>query len=66
MDFVHPDFRAMVNARTRQQVLKGSVVPTIEEKFIRLDGTTVDGDVTAAPIHYQDTPASLVIFCDIA
>ena len=66
MDFVHPDFRALVIERTRQQVIKGSVVPTIEEKFIRLDGTTVDVDVTAAPIHYQDTPASLVIFRDIA
>jgi len=66
MDFVHPDFRPLVIERTRQQIVQGSVVPSIEEKFIRLDGTTVDVDVTAAPIHYQDTPASLVIIRDIA
>jgi PAS domain S-box-containing protein/putative nucleotidyltransferase with HDIG domain len=65
MDFVHPDYRELVIQRTRLQLNTGSVVPTVEEKFLRLDGTAVDVDVTAAPIHYQDKPASLVIFRDI-
>jgi GAF domain-containing protein len=41
------------------------LVPVTEEKFIRLDGTTVDVDVAAAPIGFQDAAASLVIIRDI-
>ena len=65
LDYVHPDYRELVIERTRQQIAKGSIVPTIGEKFIRIDGSFVDVEVTAAPIHYQDTLASLVIFRDI-
>ena len=65
MDFIHPDYRDLVIERTRQQIDEGKVVPVTEEKFIRVDGTAVDVEVTAAPIHFQDTLASLVIFRDI-
>jgi PAS domain S-box-containing protein len=65
LDFVHPDYRKLVIERTQQQMAQGRVVPAREEKFVRLDGTYVDVEVTAAPIHFQDTLASLVIFRDI-
>ena len=65
LDFVHPDYRKLVIERTHQQTANRKVVPVAEEKFIRLDGTAVDVEVTAAPIHYQDTLVSLVIFRDI-
>ncbi|MGZ6347301.1 MAG: PAS domain S-box protein, partial [Anaerolineales bacterium] len=65
MDFVHPDFRGVVKERTRQQIAEGKVVPVTEEKFIRVDGSSIDVEVTAAPIHFQDSLASLVIFRDI-
>jgi PAS domain S-box-containing protein len=65
LDFVHPDYRKLVIERTRQQIAEGKVVPVMEEKFIRLDGTEIDVEVTAAPIHFQDSLASLVIFRDI-
>jgi len=65
LDFVHPDYRKLVIERTRQQIAEGKVVPVMEEKFIRLDGTEIDVEVTAAPIHFQNTLASLVIFRDI-
>jgi PAS domain S-box-containing protein len=65
LDFVHPDYRKLVIERTRQQIAEGKVVPVMEEKFIRLDGTAIDVEVTAAPIHFQDSLASLVIFRDI-
>ncbi len=64
-DFVHPEFRPIVIERTRQQVAEGKTVPVMEEKFIRVDGTTIDVEATAAPIHFQDKLASLVIFRDI-
>jgi PAS domain S-box-containing protein/putative nucleotidyltransferase with HDIG domain len=65
LDFVHPDYRQMVIERTRQQVASGKSVPVVEEKFIRLDGISVDVDVIAAPISFQDAVASLVIIRDI-
>ena len=66
LDFVHPDYRKLVIERTRQQVTEGKVVPVTEEKFIRVDGTSIDVEVTAAPVHYLDTLASLVIFRDVS
>jgi PAS domain S-box-containing protein/putative nucleotidyltransferase with HDIG domain len=65
LDFVHPDFRDLVMEHTRMQVTEGKVVPVTEEKLICLDGTIIDIEVTAAPIHFQDAVASLVIFRDI-
>ena len=65
LDFVHPDYRKLVLERTRRQIANGKIVPVVEEKFIRLDGTVVDVEVTAAPVHAQDTLASLAIFRDI-
>jgi PAS domain S-box-containing protein/putative nucleotidyltransferase with HDIG domain len=66
LDFVHPDYRKLVIERTRQQINEGKIVPVMDEKFIRLDGTTIDVEVTAAPIHYRDKLVSLVIFRDIS
>ena len=65
MDFVHPGYRQLVIERTRQQMLEGKIVPVLEEKFLRLDGTVLDVDVTAAPIKYRDKLSSMVIFRDI-
>jgi PAS domain S-box-containing protein/putative nucleotidyltransferase with HDIG domain len=65
LDFVHPDYHKLVIERTRQQIAEGIVVPVMEEKFIRVEGTVIDVEVTAAPVHFQDTLASLVIFRDI-
>jgi PAS domain S-box-containing protein/putative nucleotidyltransferase with HDIG domain len=65
MDFVHPDYRQQVLERSRQQMVEGKVVPTLEEKFLRLDGTVIDVEVTAAPINFQNKLSSMVIFRDI-
>jgi len=65
LDFVHPVYRKLVIERTRQQIAEGKVAPVTEEKFIRVDGTAIDVEVIAAPIHFQDSLASLVIFRDI-
>jgi diguanylate cyclase (GGDEF)-like protein len=40
-------------------------VPWIEEKFLRLDGTTVDVEVSAVAFSHQGRPAVQVIFRDI-
>jgi PAS domain S-box-containing protein/putative nucleotidyltransferase with HDIG domain len=66
LDFVHPDYRKLVIERTRQQIAEGNIVPVTEEKFIRIDGTPIDVEVTAAPVRYRDGLVSLVIFRDIS
>ena len=65
LDFIHPDYRKLAIERTRQQIAEGKVVPVMEEKYICLDGTTIDVEVTAAPVHYRNTLVSLVIIRDI-
>jgi PAS domain S-box-containing protein/putative nucleotidyltransferase with HDIG domain len=65
MDFVHPDFRQLVLERTQLQIGEGKTSPVTEEKYVHLNGCAIDVEVTAAPIHFQDSLASLVIFRDI-
>jgi PAS domain S-box-containing protein len=49
------------------QRLKGkeAIVPFIEEKFVRLDGSQVDVEVAATPLTFQDQPSVQIIARDI-
>ena len=64
-DFVHPDYREIVLERIQHCQKDGKFAHPIEEKFLRLDGKSVDVEVTAIPITYQGKPASQVVFWDI-
>lgn len=64
-DFVHPDYKDIVLERIKQCQTDGKFAKPIEEKFLRLDGKSVDVEVTAIPITYQGKPASQVVFWDI-
>ncbi len=64
-DFVHPDYRAIVLDRIKLCQKNGKFAEPIEEKFLRLDGKSVDVEVTAIPIMYQGQPASQVVFWDV-
>jgi PAS domain S-box-containing protein/putative nucleotidyltransferase with HDIG domain len=64
-NFVHPDYREIVLERIKQCQVDGKFSKPIEEKFLRLDGKSVDVEVTAIPITYQGEPASQVVFWDI-
>jgi PAS domain S-box-containing protein len=65
IQFVHPDNRAMVIERMKQLAIDGKPLPTAEEKFIRLDGTSVDVEVRAVPTNYKQKPAVQLIVQDI-
>ncbi|MHB8840905.1 MAG: PAS domain-containing protein [Candidatus Aquicultor sp.] len=56
LDFVHPDYRDVVVARVRQ-MQQGQRVGLIEERFLRLDGKTIDVEVAAAPVVYEGKQA---------
>jgi len=64
-EFVHPDFRDLAEERMRAVSL-GLSAPTIEQKAIRLDGTTIDIEAQSEPILYEKKPAVLSIVRDIS
>jgi PAS domain S-box-containing protein len=65
LEFVHPDYRQLAADRIRQAVLEGTIAPTIEEKFIALDGAIIDVEVTAIPFRHAGKPAMQVVVHDI-
>lgn len=66
LELMHPDYREIVGERIRQINERGLPVPLLEEKFLRLDGTSVDVEVTAIPITYGGKQAAQVMVRDIA
>jgi diguanylate cyclase (GGDEF)-like protein/PAS domain S-box-containing protein len=65
LEVVHPDYHAIVNQRIENVLTRGEAAPLLEEKFIRLDGTLMDVEVTTAPLEYQGQPALQSIVRDI-
>jgi PAS domain S-box-containing protein len=65
VEIVHPDYRDLVADRIRRETEDGEAVPTIEELFLRLDGTTVDVEVTGIPFTFEGRPAGQVVARDI-
>ncbi len=66
LDIIHPDYHAEIQARAKYMQETGEAVPALEEQLIRLDGTVVDVEVTAAPIPYGDITAIQVFARDIS
>ena len=49
LDFIHPCYREIAAERVRQMTIDGIVVCPSEEKWLRLDGTTIDVMVLYTP-----------------
>src|SRR3989338_3871464 len=64
-DVIHPDYRQLVAERIRQMTERGTKTPLIEQKNIRLDGTELAVEVTAAPLIYQGKPMVQVVARDV-
>jgi PAS domain S-box-containing protein len=65
LELVHPDYHQLVIARVKQTQQQATVGELVEEKFVRLDGRTIDVEVVALPTTYQATPATQVIVRDV-
>ena len=61
LEFIHPDFREIVANR----IAGGGAAPLLEEKYLRLDGTAVDVEVTSVPIVFDNKRGAQVIVHDI-
>jgi len=65
VEMVHADYRVIVKDRILQMLKLGKRVPTIEEKFIRLDGTTFEAEVAAMPFLWEGKFAIQVVLRDV-
>lgn len=65
LDFVHPDYRRQAHLLLEYQRRRGKELPMREEKFLRADGTTLDVEVAATQLIYQNRPSTQIVFRDI-
>jgi PAS domain S-box-containing protein len=65
LDFIHPDFHAVVKERISQSMNEEKTVPLLEEKYVRLDGSIIDVEVIAMPYTTSGGRAIQVLFQDI-
>jgi len=65
LDRVHPDFHASVRLRREQMHQRLQAVPAAEERYLRLDGSEVDVEVSAAPFLDEQGVSSQVVARDI-
>ena len=65
-EFIHPDSHQMENERIRLLLNGLEQLPMAEEKFVQVDGTVVDVEVTAARCMDHDEPAIQVVLRDIS
>src|SRR5512134_730241 len=64
-DFLPPGWRNSEGAKIHLEQLEDGEPPSVEDKFVRLDGTTAEAEVSAVPIDYLGKPAIQVFVRDI-
>jgi len=65
LDFVHPDYHAVLNERLRLLNEERQTTEFIEVRYIRLDGQEIFVTMGSAPTQYQGEPAVQTVFQDI-
>jgi PAS domain S-box-containing protein len=64
-EIIHPSSWKSVQQRMAQMLQEGKPTPFRERKMLRLDGTTVDVEIAAAPLTFHGKPAAQAIAHDI-
>ncbi len=65
IEFVAPEHRGFVMGRMARMLGAGEIVPMVEERHLRLDGTAFDVEVVAAPVNFGGRPAITVVAREI-
>ena len=65
LERVHPDARELVLSRMEAMRRDMRSVPLIEERWLRLDGSTVDVEVAASPCTYEGRAGAQVVLRDV-
>ena len=66
LEFIHPDSLSIAVERMTNVLRNGNIQPLEEEKFLRLDGSSIDVEVKSMPVLYQDKKAIQLIIQDIS
>ena len=66
LQFVHPDSLESIGKKMEEGILDKNSSETAEEKFIDLNGKSIDVDIKAIPTFYGRKPAVQVIIHDIS
>ncbi len=64
-DRIHPDFHQIVLSRLKELSNEGELAPVIGLRYIKLDGSIIDGEVQGMVIDYAGAPAFQVVINDI-
>lgn len=65
LEMVAPSYRKFAGDRVQKGIQGRKYLPLAEEKFLRVDGSEIDVEVTSIPITIQGQPAMLVVAHDI-
>lgn len=65
MERFHPDYHASVKQRIKGLNEHRKPTELMEQKYLRMDGSTVLVEVTAQPIMYEDNDGALVFVRDV-
>jgi two-component system, cell cycle sensor histidine kinase and response regulator CckA len=63
---VHPDYQETVRERMRLLNVERNEVALMEQKYLRLDGSVIDVEISAVPIRYNDTDGALTFVRDVS
>jgi len=65
LDRIHPDYHQTVMGRVQKIISEGIPMPMIELKYVKLDGTILEGEAQATRITYDGAPAVYAAIYDI-
>jgi PAS domain S-box-containing protein len=65
LDIIHPDDRGQASERLRVLAEYRHAVPTCQERFLRLDSSVVEVEVTGMPLTYGGRPAGQLVAREI-
>lgn len=65
MERIHPDHRKIVRERLRLLTEEKKAVPVMEQKYLKMDGSIVEVEVSSVPVTYLNQTGSFSFVYDI-
>lgn len=66
LDLIHPDHREQARERIYRMLSERTRLPLVQQRYLRLDGSTVEVEVAAVPTTFDGQPAVQVMAKDIS
>ncbi|MGD0036726.1 MAG: PAS domain S-box protein [Bacteroidota bacterium] len=66
LDIIHPDYRDSIHQQIIAVMKEEYAFPLTEQKFLRLDGSIIEVEVTALPTIYKEKSAMQIVVRDIS